>query len=460
MIIDDDLSMCEMLEADLKKRGFDPKWRTSAEEALSLVEEEDFDVVLTDLKMPRMDGIEFCSRILSIRPGTPVVVMTAFGSMEMAIAAIRAGAFDFITKPMETDILAISLERAINHRNLQDQIIKLKEVVAQTENANDIIGSSPAIEELFNSLKRIGDSDITVLINGESGTGKELVAKALHKQSSRKNRPFISVNCAAIPENLLESELFGHVKGAFTHAHNHHKGMFVQADGGTIFLDEVGELPLSLQPKLLRALEEYKVRPVGADREVSFDIRLITATNMDLENAVREGKFRADLFFRINVMNINLPPLRARGNDVLLLAQYFVERFSKQYKKKVIGFSKLMAEKLLGYAWPGNVRELRNVIERAVALTGYDKLIPEDLPKMLRSSKGPPSYFESTEFLGLPSLETMNLRYIQYVLQTVGGNKTKAAQILGVDRKTLYRKMLKNENEDECAVDSNYVQIS
>jgi len=445
LIIDDDISMCEMLNADLAMRGYQPEWCSTSEKAMILAKEKDFDVILTDLKIPKMDGIEFCRRILSIRPGIPVIVMTAFGSLETAIEAIRAGAFDFITKPMEMDILAIALNRAIKHHNLQDQIKKLKEVVAQSQKADEIIGSSPAIEGLFNRLNQIADSDISVLVNGESGTGKELVARALHKQSLRKDGPFISVNCAAIPESLIESELFGHVKGAFTSAVSSHKGIFAQAEGGTIFLDEVGELPLSLQPKLLRALDEHKVRPIGAEKETSLDIRLIAATNIDLENAVKEGLFRMDLFFRINVMNINLPPLRARGNDILLLAQHFIEIFAKQYNKKVSSYSESVAKTLLGYDWPGNIRQLKNVIERAVALTGYDKLLPEDLPESLRTFNKPLSHFESNEFMSLPSLETLNDLYIQHVLEVAGGNRTKAAFILGVDRKTLYRKINKNE---------------
>ncbi len=451
LIVDDDPSMCEMLEADLKLRGLDTCWDVSPEKALFWVKEEDFDVVLTDLKMPKMDGIEFCSRVVSIRPDIPVIVMTAFGNMETAIAAIRAGAYDFITKPMEMDILAITLERAIKHRNLQEQVKKLEEAVAQTQNPDEMIGTSPAMEELFNRLKRIADSDITVLIGGESGTGKELVAKALHRQSTRKNGRFISVNCAAIPENLLENELFGHAKGAFTGAHSPHKGMFVQAEGGTLFLDEIGELPLSLQPKLLRALEESKVRPVGSEKEISFDVRLVVATNQDLAASVKEERFRSDLFFRINVMNVNLPPLRDRGNDILLLAQHFVERFSIRYKNRVIGFSEAVAEKLLSYSWGGNVRELRNVVERAVALTRYEKLLPEDLPENLRSFHKRLDGFTTNDFMELHTLEEMNYRYIQHVLKILNGNKTKAARILGVDRKTLYRKMGKRiyPGEDE-----------
>ncbi len=280
-----------------------------------------------------------------------------------------------------------------------------------------------------------------MLITGESGTGKELVARALHQRSRRRDQPFVAVNCAALPDTLLESELFGHVKGAFTDARNDRKGLFVQAEGGTLLLDEIGEMPLAMQPKLLRALEENKVRPVGSEKEVAFDVRLLASTNRDLETAVEEGRFRKDLFFRIDVIQVELPPLRARGADALLLAQHFIEDCAGRAGKQVVGMSEGVAEKLLAYSWPGNVRELRNVIERAVALTRFDKLTVDDLPEKIRDYRSSQVVIGGNDPGELVPLEEVERRYILHVLDCVGGNRTLAARTLGLDRKTLYRKL-------------------
>ncbi len=452
LVVDDEVSMCELLEADLKLRDFDVAWRTSADEAFALLrdgaaEGESFDCVVTDLNMPGVNGLELCERIVAHRPDVPVVVMTAFGSMETAIAAIRAGAYDFVTKPLETQMLALTLERAIRHRRLQEEVKLLSEVVKRSRQFGDILGESPPMQRLFDQLARVADSEAAVLITGESGSGKELVAQAIHSQSQRKEQSFVAVNCAALPENLLESELFGHVEGAFTDAREARKGLFQQAQSGTLFLDEVGELPLSMQPKLLRALEEGTIRPVGSDKESPVDVRVLTATNRDLETAVEEGRFRQDLYYRINVIQLAIPPLRARGTDVLLLAQHFLERFAAKSNRQVTGLSEPVAERLLNYPWPGNVRELRNVIERAVALTGTEKLSVEDLPEKIREHRGSRMVLEGEDPGDLPKLEEVEQRYIQHVLEAAGGNKTLAAKILGVDRKTLRRK-LKEEKDD------------
>jgi two-component system response regulator HydG len=297
------------------------------------------------------------------------------------------------------------------------------------------------MQRLYDLITRVADSEASILIIGESGTGKELVAQALHKKSRRHDAPFIAVNCAALPEALLESELFGHTKGAFTDAKIERKGLFLQADGGTLFLDEIGAFPLTLQPKLLRALEEHSLRPVGSDKEVSFDVRVIAGTNRDLESAIEEGQFRDDLFFRINVIQVELPPLRSRGTDILLLAQHFLEQFATRSSKQVVGISDKVADKLLGYAWPGNVRELRNAIEHAVALTRYQRLAVEDLPEKIRAYHRSHVLVGSNNPTELVSIEEVERRYILHVLQSVGNNKTMAARILGFDRKTLYRKL-------------------
>ncbi len=441
LIVDDEKSMCELLEVDLRMRDFKTTWFTVAEEAFQALSKDSFDVVLTDLNMPGVGGLDLCERIVANRPDIPVIVMTAFGSLETAIAAIRAGAYDFVTKPIEMNLLGVTLNRAVQHRNLQEKVKRLSEAVARSERFGDILGSSPPMQELFDQLARFADSETSVLITGESGTGKELVARAIHRQSRRAEKPFVAVNCAAIPDTLLESELFGHAAGAFTDARGERKGLFLQAERGTLLLDEVGELPLTMQPKLLRALEENAIRPVGSDQEVPFDVRILTATNRDLETAVEDGRFREDLFFRVNVIQCDLPPLRARGTDILLLAQHFLEIFASREKKQVTDISKAVAEKLLSYAWPGNVRELRNVIERAIALTRYDRLGVEDLPEKICNYRSSQVFIGGEDPTELVALEEIEQRYILHVLQSVDGNKTLAARILGLDRKTLYRKL-------------------
>ena len=297
------------------------------------------------------------------------------------------------------------------------------------------------MQELYDQLSRIADAEASVLITGESGTGKELVARAIHRQSRRKERPFVAVNCAALPDTLLESELFGHAKGAFTDARAARKGLILEADSGTLFLDEIGDFPLATQAKLLRALEEQRLRPVGGDREVPFDVRILSATNRDLETAVEEGRFREDLFFRINVIQVDVPPLRARGADILLLAQHYVHVFAGRSGKKVTGISDVVAKKLMGYAWPGNVRELRNVIERAVALTRYETLAVDDLPEKIRDYQSSQMVIGGNDPSELVPLEEVERRYILHVLNALGDNKTNAARVLGLDRKTLYRKL-------------------
>ena len=370
-----------------------------------------------------------------------MVVMTAFGSMETAVAAIRAGAYDFVTKPFEMDDIALTLERALRHRALREEVKRLRRAVDDSRKFDDIIGQSSAMEKAYDLLDRVADSDTTVLITGESGTGKELVARALHKRSPRNRGPFVAINCAAMPETLLESELFGHTRGAFTDARQARPGLFVKAQGGTLFLDEIGEMPMGMQAKLLRALQERTVRPVGGDVELPFDARLVAATNRDLETEVEEKRFREDLFYRINVVRINVPPLRSRGSDVLLLAQSFIERYSTAGRSKVKGMSSGAADKLLSYPWPGNVRELQNCIERAVALARYDQIGVDDLPEKIRDFKSSRVIVETEDPSELLPMDEVERRYILRVLEAVGGNKTMAAQVLGFDRRTLYRKL-------------------
>jgi two-component system response regulator AtoC len=441
LIVDDDREMCEMLELGLKQHGFEIRWTTAADEALRLFNSESFDTILTDIQMPGLSGTELCRRVAENRPDIPVIVITAFGSFDTAVAALRAGAYDFVSKPIDVDTIAFTLERAVKHRMLLEQVNRLTRTVEESQRLDELIGSSESMQKVYSMMRQVSGLDSSVLITGESGTGKELVAQALHKRSPRKDGPFIPVNCAAMPETLLENELFGHTSGAYTSARGPREGLFVKANSGSIFLDEIADMPLALQPKILRAIEERKVRPVGSNAEKSFDVRLITATNRDLESAVEEGLFREDLYYRVNVIQIDLPPLRARGNDVLLLAQEFLRRFAAAAGKHVQSISVPAAERLLAYSWPGNVRELRNCIERAVALTQHDKIVVTDLPEKVQTYSGSRLVVDTSNPSELITMEEVEHRYIAHVLQAVGGNKTHAAQVLGFDRKTLYRKL-------------------
>ncbi|MEW6775888.1 MAG: sigma-54 dependent transcriptional regulator [Bdellovibrionota bacterium] len=448
LVVDDDLEAGRLLEDALQRRGYEVAAHTSAEEALQRLERDDFDVVLTDLKMRGMNGIDLCTRVAQSRPDLPVVVLTAFGSLDAAVSAIRAGAYDFISKPFETDSVRLVLDRAIQHRALRQEVRRLREAVPSSAGFPEIIGTSGPIKEVLDLIARVADSDASVAIQGESGTGKELVARALHRRSKRSKGPFVALNCAAIPETLLESELFGYEKGAFTDAKASRKGLLFLAEGGTLFLDEVGDLSPGLQVKLLRVLQERKARPLGAAAEIPFDARLVTSTHRDLEAEVEEGRFRQDLFFRLNVVPIHVPPLRARGTDVLQIAQHFLREFAAREGKQVLGLSHPAAEKLLAYSWPGNVRELRNCIERAVALARFDQVTVDDLPEKIRNYKGSQIVFaldKPEEFLPLEEVER---RYILKVLEGVGGNKSTAARILGLDRKTLYRKLGQYESKE------------
>ena len=442
LLVEDDAALRRALEVGLIELGFEVAPSHSAKEALCQLRERDFDVVLTDLNMPTMNGIDLCRQIVGERPDIPVVVITAFGSLETAIAAIRAGAYDFITKPVEVEAVALVLGRAVQHRKLREEVKRLRSAVQQQRvSIDEIIGESPAITQVKELIARIAKADTTVLITGESGTGKEVAARALHRLSKRAERPFVALNCAAVPESLIESELFGHARGAFTDARAARNGLLVQAQGGTLFLDEVGELPLSAQAKLLRVLQERVVRPLGSESEVAFDARVITATNRDLERAIEEKRFREDLFFRIHVLPLALPPLCSRGGDVLLLAQHFLVQFAGRIDKSITAIAPAAAELLLNYHWPGNVRELMNCIEHAVALARYEQITPEDLPQRVRQYRRSHIIVAGENPDELVPLEEVERRYILRVLEASSGNKRLAARVLGLDRKTLYRKL-------------------
>jgi two-component system response regulator HydG len=439
LLVDDDAPLCETLELALTKRGYRTASCLSAADALARLSAEDFEVVVTDLNMRGTGGIELCERIVANRPDIPVIVLTAFGSLDTAVSAIRAGAYDFISKPVELDVLAIAIDRAAKHRELREEVRRLRLEAVRSEPPAEFVGKSTAMRSVYDLIERVADSETSVFVTGESGTGKELVANALHSLSRRRDQPIIAINCAAMPEGVLESELFGHTRGAFTDAKNDRPGLFLQAEGGTLFLDEIGDLPLALQPKLLRVLQERTVRPIGGRSWSPINVRLITATNRDLESAIEEGRFREDLYYRINVVHIDLPPLRSRAGDVLPLAQHFLRQFASRADKRILGIAPAAAEKLVAYTWPGNVRELQNCIERSVALARYDHIGADDLPEKVRSYRSSHVLVAGDDPSELVRMEELERRYIARVMEAVGGNKTAAARILGLDRKRLYR---------------------
>jgi two-component system response regulator HydG len=441
LVVDDDQTTCELLEVLLRRDGLEVAWRTSALDALDLVAEQDFDLVLSDLGMASLGGAEMCTRILAIRPELPVVVVTGNASFDAAVGAIRSGAYDFVTKPVDSKLLSLVVARALQTGALRQEVKRLRRAVGDAQRFGQLLGTSSAMKRVFDLVSRVADSDASVLIMGESGTGKELIARAIHEHSGRRAGPFLAVNCAAMPAALLESELFGHVRGAFTDAKSSRSGLFAQATGGTLFLDEIGELPIEMQPKLLRALQERTVRPVGGNEEIPFDARIVTATNRDLDAEVEEKRFREDLFYRINVVRVDAPALRERGGDVLLLAQHFVAHFAARSNKAVRGIHAAAAERLVSYDWPGNVRELENCMERAVALLRFDEVTVDDLPDKIRQHRADRLIFAGDDLNEVLTIDELERRYIQRVLALVGGNKSRAANLLGLDRRTLYRRL-------------------
>jgi DNA-binding NtrC family response regulator len=441
LVIDDDTSSCELLVERLDASKFEVFCTSRPEQAEGLLRERSFDAVLTDVQVQRLDGIALCSRLLERHPGLPVVVMAAFGSIETAVRAMRAGASDFLTKPIDLELFAVTLERAIAHASLRREVAELRRERRVQPKYGELVGASHAMQGVYELVERAAPSNASVLISGESGTGKEVLARTITAKSARSLGPFVAVNCAALPEPLLESELFGHAKGAFTSAHTARDGLLAQAAHGTLFLDEVGELPLPLQPKLLRVLQERVVRPVGSDKEVPVDVRLICATNCDLDRAILERRFRADLYYRINVIHIPMPRLAARGDDVLVLARHFLARFGRDKAGDPLGLSSEAEQLLAAYPWPGNVRELANCMERAVVLARGRYVGTDDLPEKIRDYRQGALRASGVETNELVALEEIERRYILRVLTAVHGNKSRAAQVLGLDRKTLYRRL-------------------
>jgi two-component system response regulator HydG len=424
LVVDDDLSHLKTLKTIITSWGYKAFEADDGTKAVELVKERPYDLILMDVRMAEMSGIEALKQIKEYNPSIPILIMTAYSSVDSAVEALKAGAYDYLTKPLDFDVLKLTLERA-------DYDLK------------NIIGTSKAMKELVDMLAMVAPSEATVLITGESGTGKELIARSIHYNSPRKDHSLVIVNCAALTETLLESELFGHEKGAFTGADKRREGRFMQANKGTIFLDEIGEMSPMMQAKLLRVIQEREIQRVGSDDALKVDVRILAATNRKLENDVADGKFREDLYYRLNVVTVDVPPLRDRQDDIPLLAQHFLEKYSKKNRKQVKGFSPTAMDILLKYDWPGNVRELENAVERSVILLNGDYISEKELPLNITQTYSEESNWVATQ----PSnteprpLEEVEKEAILAALEASGGNKSETARTLGINRKTLHKKL-------------------
>lgn len=434
LIVEDEVTLCESLKRVFSREGYIVDTAGSAEAALKGVDENIYDLIISDIILPRMNGIEFLKRVKEKNPAQAVIIMTAYASLETAVEALRAGAYDYVVKPIIHEEIKQIVRNALNQNALQRQNVLLKKQIEKEYDFSNIIGESPAIKRVIAEVKKIANARSNVLLLGETGTGKELIARAIHFNSSRAAKPFIPINCSAIPENLLESELFGHVKGAFTGAIMLKKGLFEEADGGTVFLDEIGDLGVPLQAKLLRVLEDHQIRPVGGTQSVKVDLRFICATNRNLENAVREGTFREDLFYRINVITLKLPPLRERKEDIELLVRYLIQKYSKELGKGVKEIDNEALNLLKTYRWPGNVRELQNVVERAVLIAEDGVISSENLPEGVRAE----SSFTEESFEEKLSIEDYTKAFIQRYQKDY--TEQQLAEMLGITRKSLWEK--------------------
>lgn len=444
LVVDDDLVAAELLSEVLTKEGYRVRIATHGKNAVKMGESEAFDLVITDMKMPEFSGLDVLKSFKRLNPHTSTIVITAFGSFETAIDAIQNGAYDYIIKPFKMEEIKLKVQRCLEQKFLHAKKGAPGQEGAENPPLKTIIGTGPKMLEIYKIVARVAGSDVPVLIQGESGTGKELIARAVHDNSQRSREPYLTVNCSALPENLLESELFGYMKGAFTNALMDKKGLFEEARGGTCFLDEIGDLPLSLQAKLLRVLQTNEIRRVGGAHNIPVDIRFLAATNKDLAAMVKAGQFREDLFYRLHVVTITLPPLREHPEDIALLAEHFFKKALKKTKKDVQSISKEAMDSLKNYDWPGNIRQLENVIERGVALTNNKVLLEADIPDdITRKDFAAPEGLSSDRF---QTLEELKLNYIRQILEHTGGNQNMAAEILGIDRKTLYRILKKTKD--------------
>jgi len=448
--VDDDKNTRDGLRRALR-RSYDVSVAESGDRALEILGQGEIDVLLSDVRMPGMDGVTLLQRARARQPQLISVLLTAYGNVEIAVEAMKAGAYDFLMKPVNLDHLDLLLQRALRSREVEAENIQLREQLDDKFGLESIVGNSSVMRAMFDTIKQASPTQATVLIQGESGTGKELVAHAVHRLSTRAKGPFVAVHCAALSSNLLESELFGHEKGAFTGAVSQRKGRFEMADGGTLFLDEISEIDAAVQVKLLRVLEERRFERVGGDRSVEVDIRLIAATNRDLKQLVAEGSFREDLFFRLDVVNIELPPLRIRIDDVPMLCRHFIDEFAEKNGKAVEGITPDAVNLLMAYGWPGNVRELRNTIEKMVVLARGDRLTARDIPPNIKSEARRGGDGDVSGGLAVApesSLADAEKAMIYAAIKQQGGNRTKAAEALGISRRTLHRKLRQYEDEE------------
>ncbi|MGF6192884.1 sigma 54-interacting transcriptional regulator [Serratia sp. 2723] len=439
LLVEDDISHCTILQALISGWGYRLSVAHNGRQALEQVRAQPFDLILSDVRMAEMDGIAALKAIKSYNPAIPILIMTAYSNVESAVEAIKAGAYDYLTKPLDFDTLQLTLARALEHTSLKSENQDLKQRLRFDQQS--FIGRSEPMRKLLEMIAMIAPSEATVLISGESGTGKELIARAVHANSLRKDRPLVSINCAALSESLLESELFGHEKGAFTGADKRREGRFMEADQGTLFLDEIGEVSPLMQAKLLRAIQEREIQRVGSNQTLSVDVRLIAATNRDLLADVEAGRFRQDLYYRLNVVTVDSPPLRARSEDIPLLAMHFLAKFAERNRKPVKGFTPLAMDMLLKYPWPGNVRELENSVERGVILLSGDFISEKELPLSISQCVD----VQPDRQCGQPiqPLEQVEKQAILAALEQTAGNKTEAAKQLGITRKTLLAKLQK-----------------
>ncbi|PWB68863.1 Fis family transcriptional regulator [candidate division GN15 bacterium] len=448
LVIDDEESMCNFMEIMLSKEGYSVRTTTEPGDGVAMLKEQNYDLVIADLNMPEMTGIEVLQQVRSFKKEQDLVVMTAYASVDTAIEAMKQGAADYITKPFKVDEIKLVIEKIISRRQLLAENSTLRRQLQGDNSFDKFIGSSEAVANLKKLAQRVARSDSTVLIRGESGTGKDLIAKAIHHHSTRGSGPFVTINCAALPETLLESELFGHKKGSFTGAFKDKEGLFLVANGGTFFLDEVGNTSQAIQVKLLRVLEDKKITPVGDTKPIEVDVRLIAATNADLEEEVKAGRFRADLFYRLNVIPIHIPPLRERTEDIPLLVDHFIAKLSARSGTAPRKITLAAMRLLMSHVWQGNVRELENTIERAILLNRSDTLDAADFPEKL--SRPEPVQLVNAGNPSTPTLESIEKAYIQFVLAQTQGKKSEAARILGIDSSTLYRKIERYKLQEQA----------
>ncbi|MEH6797889.1 MAG: sigma-54 dependent transcriptional regulator [Halopseudomonas sabulinigri] len=448
LLVEDDSGLRELLQEELEAEGYQVTACASAEDALAPLQQAEIDLLISDLRLPGADGLSLLPPAQALSPAPAVLIITAFGSVQQAVNALQNGADDFLTKPLEIDHFLLTVKRLLENRRLRREVQRYRSIMA-VEQFHGIIGQSSGMRRLFQHIRQMASADGPVLVQGESGTGKELVARAVHEESVRSGKPYMVVNCGGIPAELMESEFFGHAAGAYTGARKARAGLFQQAEGGTLMLDEIGEMPLALQAKLLRALQDGNVRPVGSDHEIQLDVRVIAATNRNLTECVEQGSFREDLFYRLETFNLQVPPLRERADDIRYLADFFLARFNARQQRQLKGFSDAALQALLHYPFPGNVRELQNAVERAATFSEGAFIELQNLPERMQSANSenansplsdPLSSLTGTPVLEqLPSLENVQRRYIHQVLEAAGGNKRKAADILGITRRTLYR---------------------